>query len=499
MTRIDDELKEATKDLHPNWRRAWQQAIFQAFYDEQPAMMYVVSDPGRRAHLVETFERWNQYRESVGKKPVKMKSMDAKDVRRLFLLERYCFCAGDEAIDESLWDVLNNVMQPKEACSDFGLGDMTSDNTFGVEIECFGLHERADPIPGGSRHGLKARIVEDLLKELIPERNSFWQSGPEYGVMKQNTFQGCWEYATPIMNKHNIGKLGGCLKLIEGMGGYVNSSCSLHVHLGVYERKADGSRDMTRRPNGLGRHEDFTGWKSIDFTKQFLVNYTLLEDKLSFLDHRIVHDSKDVYEQEGVTLEEGLQNIINARTMDELLKAQRPDVKKYENKDETRPEWFRVSRQRLKVNAVRALLGAFGPGNTIEVRHHPGTVDAQETTAWVHFLDAFAQATQQMVDAHQGKPYIPEKEEIAKLEALVDDFVKQRGGTEIVNDAVLPSEHRATDSDKATNVKRPVSQLKSEEERQLERRGLPELGTVIDTSGLEAERLMAAGAGRAQQ
>ena len=391
MSRINDRLKKATKDLDPDWRSAWQQAIFNAFYDEKPAMIHVVSDPERRAHLVETFERWNQYRNSVGKEYVKMSGMDAKDVRRLFLVERYCFCAGDEAIDESLWDVLNSVMQPKERCNDFGLGAITSDNTFGAEIECFGLHEKADPIPGGSKHGLKARIVEDLLKELIPEGNSHWQSGPEYGVMRQDKFRGCWEYATPIMDKDNVGKLGGCLKLIEGMGGYVNSSCSLHVHLGVYERYANGMRDMTRRPSDLCWHQDFKGWKSIDFTKQFLVNYTLLEDKLSFLDHRIVHDSKDVYEQEGITLEDALQNIINARTMDELLKAQRPDAEKYDNEAGAQQEWFRVSRQRLKVNAVRALLGAFGPGNTIEVRHHPGTVDAQETTAWVHFLDAFAQ------------------------------------------------------------------------------------------------------------
>lgn len=462
-------LEKVKKNIAKPWRNTWLKAIEGMNHEDGKRLLYAAESGERMAKIERTVELWNAYRDKSGKRRIDLGRIKADDLLPLLDVHYYRRrLAQRDTPPGELWAAMNTVLRPAEA-DPGNFSKLDAKTTYGIEIECFDLDKVVGQKKGSDGKNVditRADLIVPLLRRLIPDKDKRykWQSVKEGGVMRQGVLGEGWEITTPILDTENIKYLNAALQLIKGMQPYVNSSSALHVHIGIDDGKPKKTKDPQqpswqrwdfRELKRLGWQADFTPFQTIRPAKQFLINYMMLEKKLAFMDHRLVHSYEDIAKQSSMTVDDMARNVVKARNFEELLAASRPDVRKYKVDS---PEWNKVARQRAKVNVVQALR----EHGTIEVRHHPGTVEPREIIAWTRFLDRLMKQSADMTWGVLQSPRKPSAREMASLEKLVDDFIRERGSTKIVDDAELPPERRAGTNGDHTNIKRPITTLSAE-------------------------------------
>lgn len=201
--------------------------------------------------------------------------------------------------------------------------------------------------------------------------------------------------ATDFYSLAKPSKLYQAMLQIENMGAKVNDSCALHVHIGL--------------TGNYGLQE------SLAITKQFAINYLALEEKLAVLNKPSADNYYDIYDEMKLTLKDVTSAILSATNFKEIAEALRPDSLL----DSTKLKEVK-RRQRSKLN-----LKAIDDHGTIECRHHPGTVNAQEVKAWVEFLDHLFTYSELQALSPKG-PRIPGEIAMKEMNDMVDDFLAER-------------------------------------------------------------------------
>ena len=288
--------------------------------------------------------------------------------------------------------VLENIITPGTPSFQF-----TSGLTFGLETAYFGIDER-----------------ENYLRKLTAEVQPKWRIEYDRGIRVLNVYGGT-QSASPILDNSNLEQFERAMQLPKICGAWVNSSGAVHVHVGI--------------------KNNFSEEAGLEFAKQFQINYMLLEKDLAFLDNRLMHNYEDIFRVNQLEMVSVMKGILAAPSVDAIQYVVRPDAYK-----EISPT--RLTRQRAKVN-----MNAYYEHGTVEVRHHPATVEPAEIMAWLKFIDRFSAITKEI---SANGPRLPLPEDVQKLRAAVADFKTERGNLGIIDDINIPIYKRAMNSNRST-------------------------------------------------
>lgn len=220
--------------------------------------------------------------------------------------------------------------------------------TFGIEIECVGLStERAITVLREA--GLKAsfRSYNDE-----PSDRETWRVTTDCSVYDAETNLPTCEVVSPVLKgKAGFKAVDLAARALRSAGAWANVSCGLHVHI--------GAKDMTR-----------------DHVLNVVKRYAQFETYLDRMFPRLRRSSAFARPMNGL-IERAGTSLASAPTVSRLA-------------DCVDSRYYRVN------------LASIARHNTLEFRHHEGTVDAQTITNWILFLLNFVAASRPV--ARRGRP-----------------------------------------------------------------------------------------------
>ena len=220
--------------------------------------------------------------------------------------------------------------------------DIPSNRTFGFEAEFFGITQR-DAVEALATVGITARIAGRT------ERGNFWKITTDSSVTSTGTGIGIGlELVSPILRgTDGLEMAAKAVKAIFNAGGKIDTSCGLHIHVGM---------------------DNLTGADMIKIVDLYSANQRNIYKLVANSRHNGRY-SKDLtaYTMNSVAM----QNFRNARTA-----SQTATVK---------PATSRIDRF-TSVNVA-----AYSVHGTLEFRQHQGTLNGKKLTNWIKFILALVE------------------------------------------------------------------------------------------------------------
>lgn len=215
--------------------------------------------------------------------------------------------------------------------------DLVLKGTAGIEVELYGLEYRR----------------ASLLRAAINSIQRGWKRRADDTIIPDDGTPGV-EAVSGILQGEDIERTYRVLGMVEAMGGKVNKTCGLHVHLGLRNRFEDEKVQLA-------------------VAKEFVLLMVEMEPRI---DTKLRNDSphsrgfselKAFHHEKAIPFDKAMleRMVRGAESLEELSKVLNPDGKKY---------W--------KLN-----MQSFARHGTIESRQHDGTVKSDEIVSWVLLLD----------------------------------------------------------------------------------------------------------------
>ena len=251
-----------------------------------------------------------------------------------------------------------------------------SSRNYGVEIEFHGVHR------GALRRKLEKAGLE--FGECDSDYSK-WNLKYDGSIDSTHGYDYRNELVTPIVKNEKIEKeLLLALSIIKEMGGKINKSCGLHVHMCTKDLKLADLVSIVRRYN---RFE-----KCID---KFMP--------------RSRRGSRNTFCRKMDSVVKHLNNQIDYIKKNNMVKNYGPASNRYH-----------------KVNIL-----PYTNHKTLEFRHHSGTLNFSKITNWVMFLDSFMSETLKMTKSMDGVDKVKclkdaVKDAPKKQRALVDDLIENK-------------------------------------------------------------------------
>jgi len=278
---------------------------------------------------------------------------------------------------------------------------MTSDRTFGVEIECFAPDKklsRMDVVRALRNSGLDSKVAyyEDRHSHKYNKQTT-WTVKDDGSIEPFFYSQEDFEIVSPILKgKDGIKSLKKAIDVINRLRCEVNESCGLHVHIGT---KGMNAKQMFNVFNRYCEYEDFFDQR--------------------FSDERI----DNVYCESIASGRSNIVNLVNNPGYFEEYYRQLCDYKspltskkRLSNISSTLVDGGRFS----KVN-----LTAYNKHRTIEFRHADGTVSKEKIVSWVKFLLSFVEQSVQMTPKRAGDLHTSDRGVRTGIPAKIyNDFVR---------------------------------------------------------------------------
>jgi hypothetical protein len=355
------EAEKRLRDIPPGFDRA----IWVKLIRENPKMAIAALEE----QIFDGLDDLNQIRSNLDlfeKEPAEIESEDIKALYFISTLKKF----PELESNNELKDILNSIISANIDSGDFK--KLKSPITMGLESEF---------------HGVKKQHLE-VLTSLVLLLQKGWKQTLDSTVEPPDGSLGL-EMVSGILGKKDVRLIKPVAQAIKALGGEVSGVCALHVHAGIMNSFAD---HRTR----------------LDIVKQVLVNYAKLEEKLCFMDSNLTYKYSDVFNDQGMTVDEAIETIKLAENFKQL-------------EEITQPE----GRRRASVNLKP--LATYG---TIEFRQHPGSVEPSEVAAWAKFIDSLVHKSLQMAINEEGV-HKPTSLEQIELEQLVDDYLRERKSQDI--------------------------------------------------------------------
>lgn len=240
------------------------------------------------------------------------------------------------------------------------------ERTFGIEIECHG--------PG--REDLYRELCTDGLSVNVPYGVGEWSiekwTLKGDGSINPGPGQTATELTSPILvGFAGLKELRTACLVLKRLGAQTNSSCGVHVHIGVSDMTGMEAYTVVRR-----YHE---GEAEIDS----FMKMNRRGDRAGYAQSMAL-SMKRIADHQAVWEKAGNPSGFKAPHFD--ARGRRVPAVGNITTDMTTFCQYSGANKRTKVNA-----NAFFKFQTIEFRHHHGSVDADELVNWVRFLQNFVE------------------------------------------------------------------------------------------------------------
>lgn len=236
-----------------------------------------------------------------------------------------------------------------------------SNRTFGVEIECFNL-----PHPEVVLHYFRKAGIRAYDEDYLPFRRlkefSYWKMQEDHSISGKGFRQ---EFASRILKgPAGLEEVRKVCRVLQSLGAHVNKSCGLHVHVGTHGLNGEDLRKMLER---------YATWEeSID---EFVL--AARRTNKNCYSRSVKKDlTKFILNIKCPTTHTRKLRRMSKRTFAELVD----------------------SGHRKKLD-----FDSFLEQQTIEFRHHHGTIDPVEVTNWIKFCLNFTETSRRMTRRGQTR------------------------------------------------------------------------------------------------
>lgn len=255
----------------------------------------------------------------------------------------------------------------------------------GIEIECC-IPKGGDTIDydssdsDSSDYDSDEEFIETILN-LAPPKG--WKGVNDETIDPDESDHKAIELVSGIMRtKEDLQGVSEVCEILSDNASYVNTSCGLHIHVGILEKGLDKSQTMDN--------------KDLNAIKQILINYIVLEEYGLEFTNRIYQLNSLTSSNQDV-LDQRVADIISANNLMELM-------------DKISP-----GRSNEGVN-----LESIYQHGTIEFRSHPGTVNPQDMMSWIKAINDLVGLSDGMLE--NGEPYFPNAEQQKQIKQILEEL-----------------------------------------------------------------------------
>lgn len=223
-----------------------------------------------------------------------------------------------------------------------------SNRTFGIEVEFKSLH-RSAAVAALRDAGLNAEYA-----------GYTHATTPYWKIVSDASVPGGYELVSPVLS--GDAGLADAIKAVNALaaaGATVDRTCGLHVHFGADDLMVD---DLKKLACNLLKYEDLIDW--------FMPRSRRDTNAYYCRSHQAAFGAIGTDAERIAATNAGIALIKRARSISDVVAAVNPNFNRF-----------------YKCNMTPLLHPR--RANTIEFRHHSGTVDAEKLSAWVRFLDAW--------------------------------------------------------------------------------------------------------------